>query len=165
MNEKGTASASDPLAVDSIDNHMAAAGSIDRAALLPGMYLGWCVRLGLVAPAFRAEHETAVLRLNYGEGSGVELLVSCGGSLHYDWLSAQGKAFTRHYYPNYAQDWVQVFGAQPYAVTDSWTNYDRLAPVLTKALYAFTGHSSTDSSTHSSRGGGSKRRLRWKFWQ
>ena len=145
--------------VDSLDAHMAASGGIDRAALLPGMYLGWCVRLGLVTQAFKSEHDVAVLRLNYGEGSGVELLVGCGGSLHYDWLTAQGAAFTRHYYPGYEADWSRVFGADIYGVEDSWSNYDLLAPVLTRALYEFNDHSRKATTT------GAKRSERWKFWR
>jgi len=137
---------------------MAAAGSIDRAALLPGMYLGWCARLNLVTPAFQAEHETPVLRLNYGEGSGVELLVGCGGDLLYDWLTAKGQMFTQHYYPQYATDWERVFGADRYSVEDNWANYEQLAPVLTAALYAYTSQS--HATKHSNRW-----KDRWKFWQ
>jgi len=155
---QGTAKVPEPGVVDSLDAHMAAAGSIDRAALLPGMYLGWCVRLGLVTPAFKSEHENAVLRLNYGEGSGVELLVGCGGRLHSGWLTAQGQAFTRHYYPQYMTDWQQLFGADCYAVEDNWANYDQLAPVLTKALYAYTPDKKALK-------GPKHRKSRWKFWQ
>ncbi len=143
-----------PDVVDSLDEHIAVAGSIDRAALLPGMYLGWCVRLSLVTKAFKAAHQTAALRLNYGEGSGVELLVGCGGSLRYDWLSNEGQAFTRHYYPQYTTDWEQVFGVDRYAVEDNWSNYEQLAPVLTRALYAYTDQSKSPKGLS-----------RWKFWQ
>jgi len=158
VSDQRTAGVVEPAVVDSLDDHLALAGSIDRAALLPGMYLGWCARLGLVAPAFRVAHEQAILRLNYGEGSGVELLVSCGGTLHYEWLSAQGKTFTRHYYSRYLNDWQQVFGDDVYAVEDTWANYDRLAPVLTRALYNFNGEASKRNQVP-------KRRSRWKFWQ
>lgn len=160
MSDVSPVSTPAPEVVDSIDNHMPLAGSIDRAALLPGMYLGWCVRLGLVTPAFKAEHDVAVLRLNYGEGSGVELLVSCGGTFRYDWLTARGKAFTRDYYARYPKDWQSVFGADEYAVEDSWTNYDLLAPVLTRALYSFAGHSSAGQ-----KGARDSKRSRWKFWR
>lgn len=152
--------------IDSLDNHMVAAGSIDRAALLPGMYLGWCVRLGLVTPAFKAEHENAVLRLNYGEGSGVELLVSCGGALSVAWLTAQGAAFSRHYYPRYQDDWEAVFGSDVYAVEDSWSNYDLIAPVLTRALYEFSGKSNPGPPASAAGGHRGKGRFSgWKFWQ
>ncbi len=155
------AQASANILVDSLDEHMAASGGIDRAALLPGMYLGWCVRLGLVTQAFKTEHDVAVLRLNYGEGSGVELLVSCGGRLHYNWLTAQGAAFTRDYYPGYAADWASVFGADIYGVEDSWSNYDLLAPVLTRALYAFNGHAAKTAAANDE----TKRPGRWTFWR
>ncbi len=129
------------------------------------MYLGWCVRLGLVTPAFKAEHDVAVLRLNFGEGSGVELLVSCGGRLRYDWLTAQGAAFTRHYYAQYEGDWQSVFGVDSYAVEDSWGNYDLLAPVLTRALYEFSGNSFRNSGGVDPSLDREKRPNRWKFWR
>ncbi len=43
-----------PMIIDDIDLHIEEAGSIDRAALVPGMYLAWCVNLQLVAPKLEA---------------------------------------------------------------------------------------------------------------
>ena len=37
------------MLIDSIDNHLAEAKEFDRAAVPMGMYLAWCVNLGLVS--------------------------------------------------------------------------------------------------------------------
>ena len=51
----------------SLESNGGAAISIDRAAMVPGMYLAWCVRLQLIAADFEARHERDILRLRYRE--------------------------------------------------------------------------------------------------
>ena len=121
------------MTYDDLDNHLPAAGSIDRAAVPLGMYLAWCANLGLLSTAFQQAHERLVLRLRYREITGSELLVAgCGGSLTSDVLSEAGCAFTRTYLSGFLADCRAVFGEDVYGVQDDWSQYDRIAPVLTK---------------------------------
>jgi hypothetical protein len=125
----------DKEVVDDISLHLKEAGDFDRAALIPGMYLAWCARLNLLAPEFAKAQAASLLRLHYNDGSCIELLVTgCGGTLRYSDLNERGKDFTRRYYPRYFADWQAVFGADIYAVADSWESYHKIAGVLTEAL-------------------------------
>ena len=130
-----TAPARSMTIVDDIDAHMARAGQIDRAALLPGVFLAWCVRLQLVDSSFANQHQELILRLNYHEITGAQLLVdACGGTLRYEHLNPRGGEFARAYYPLFIDDWRATFGEDIYSVPDNWETYDRIAPALTSAL-------------------------------
>ncbi len=49
-------------------------------------------------------------------------------------LTAEGRAFTDHYYPKYLDAYNDVFEAEPdYGVEDTAAAYDRIAPVLDQA--------------------------------
>ena len=139
--------------VDDINRHLDSAGEFDRAALIPGMYLAWCVRLGLLDRRFAEQQAQAILRLHYNDGSCIEMLVTaCGGTLKYAHLNDRGVAFTRDYYPQFLKDWRAVFGEDIYGVKDSWENYGKIAAVLTKAL-----HGKGSDAKH-------RRRKTWRFW-
>jgi len=125
------------MSYDTVQRHLPAAGSIDRAAVPLGLYLAWCANLKLLSDEFEAANEFLLLRLRYREITGSELLtVGCGGELAPDVLSAAGRAFTEGYLDGYLDDFRSVFGEDIYDVEDSWTEYDRLAPVLTRRLLA-----------------------------
>ena len=118
---------------DDLDNHIAVAGSIEKAAVPMGMYLAWCVNLQLVAERLHVENERALLRLRYREMRGSDLLVSaCGGTLRSEDLNDAGRAFTDRYYASYLDEFRAVFGSIPYEVEDDWPHYDKIAPVLTE---------------------------------
>lgn len=118
---------------DSLDNHLAPAGSIDTAAVPLGFYVTWCANLGLLAADFAAQHEQLVLRARYREIKCAELLIAgCAGELSSDMLNPAGQKFTSRYYPQYLADFRSVFGDDVYAVEDSWENYDLIAAVLTR---------------------------------
>ena len=61
------------MIIDDIDLHIDAAGSIDRAALVPGMYFAWCVNLQLVAATRRERRSdaTPAASLSGTDASGV----------------------------------------------------------------------------------------------
>src|SRR5690349_14664182 len=99
--------------IDDIDAHIAAAGSIDRAALVPGMYLAWCVNLQLISAQFEAAHEREVLRVRYRELSPAAFFLrTTGGHLTADVLSERGCAFAAKHYATYRADTsTSLYGA------------------------------------------------------
>ena len=127
------------LIIDDINTHMAAAGAIERAALVPGMYLAWCVNLQLVSVEFSREFEREMLRLRYRDLSpGAFFVKATGGRLADDQLSERGRLFAEHFYADYRAETVGWL----YDSDDDWDTYDAIAPGLTKAYYAFAddGH-------------------------
>ena len=123
------------MTIDDLDRHLAAAGSIDRAAVPLGMYLAWCGNLHLFSAGFVEAHELPLTRLRYRDLSPSEFLTACtAGHLDPADLSDEGRAFTEAYYPGYLDDFRATFGGDPYDVRDDWTHYDRIAPVLTRHL-------------------------------
>lgn len=149
---------------DDLGRHLAAAGSIDRAAVPLGMYLAWCANHQLLSPALQDHAGTLVLRVRFREVTGSELLVAgCGGCLGAEHLDAEGRAFTEAYYGRYLDDFRSIFGADPYGVRDDWDHYDRIAPLLTRQLMSFRGGSSADR-VHESVPRRRERSNWWKFW-
>ena len=127
------------MIIDDIGTHMAVAGAIERAALVPGMYLAWCVNLQLLSNDFAREFERETLRLRYRDLSpGAFFVKVTGGRLSDDQLSERGRLFAEHYYATYRADAVGWL----YDSNDDWDTYDAIAPQLTKAYYAFAddGH-------------------------
>jgi hypothetical protein len=142
------------LIIDDIDTHMAGAGAIERAALVPGMYLAWCVNLQLVSTDFAREFERETLRLRYRDLSpGAFFVKVTGGRLSEDQLSERGRLFAEHYYAIYRGETVRWL----YASNDDWDTYDAIARGLTKAYYAFA-----DDGHKVARPGG---KHWWKVWR
>lgn len=111
------------MIVDAVGRRMADGCAVDEAAALPGLFLAWCVNMGLHHPALVEREPRAVLRLKYREITGGEFLVAaCGGTLDDQALSAAGLAFARTHY----RDFERVAGR----VEDGWSHYDRLVPWL-----------------------------------
>ncbi len=117
---------------------MARAGSLDRAAVPPGMYFAWCANLQLVSGRFQQDHEDALLRLRYRELSPAEFFTATtSGALVLEQLSPSGAAFSRAYYHRYMDDFRATFPGDPYAVRDDWPHYDQIAAVLTRHFMAW----------------------------
>jgi hypothetical protein len=120
--------------IDSIDNHLSEAREIDRAAMPLGMYLAWCVNLGLVSDDVARDHERLVLRVRMHDALGSELLIALGGELTDAHLNERGRDFTAGYYAEFMDDFRQLFGERCYEAGDTWDNYSKLAAVLTPKL-------------------------------
>ncbi len=126
--------------IDDIDSHMGVAGAIERAALIPGMYLAWCVNLQLVSVHFIQAAEREVLRVRYRDVSpGAFFIKTTGGTFASELLSERGRLFAQHYYATYC---AQALENALFEAKDDWDTYDSVAPVLTKAYYDFAdaGH-------------------------
>lgn len=147
---------------DDVGRHLAAAGSFERAAVPMGLYLAWCANLQLLSPDLLDRADELVLRVRYRDVSGSELAVAgCGGVLADEHLSAEGQAFTARYYPRYYDALAAEFGAEPFAVRGDWASYDRIAPVLTRALMAFRGGAQAPAAGAAAAGG----RRWWQVWR
>ncbi|MDE0349027.1 MAG: hypothetical protein OXM56_04910 [Gammaproteobacteria bacterium] len=118
----------DPV-IDDIGRRVADAGSIERAAVVPGLFVAWCVNLGLISETVARDEARAVVRLKVREIGGAEFLVSaCGGVLDDRVLSEVGLDFARGHYAAY-REFAEA--SLPTPVEDTWGNYDRVAPWLT----------------------------------
>lgn len=125
---------------DDVGNHLGEAGSYDRAAVPLGMYLAWCANHQLLSDAVSRHAADLIMRVRVREVTGSEFAVAgLGGRLDAASLNPEGLAFTQHYYPGYLADFRDEFGHDPYAVRDDWTNYDRIARRLTRALMGYRG--------------------------
>jgi hypothetical protein len=134
------------MIIDDIEAHMGAAGAIERAAMVPGMYFAWCVNLQLVSNAFATEFERETLRLRYRDMSPAAFfLKTTGGRLDAEQLSERGKLFAQQYYATYRDEHASLYQAQ-----DDWDTYDAIAAGLTKAYYAFAdgGHKVAQAGRH-----------------
>ena len=119
---------------DSIDEHLKLAGEFDKAAIPMGMYLAWALNLGLLRQELVREHQQLITRVRMQDAKGSELLVTLGGNLDETLFSERGNRFAGNYYPRYMIDYASVFGRDPYLVEDTWSNYDKIAKLLTKEL-------------------------------
>ena len=122
------------MLIDSIDNHLAEAAEIDKAAIPLGMFVAWCANLGLLSEAVMREHERMVLRVRMHDARGSELLAALGGALEDEHLNARGREFALRYYPSFMDDFAAVFGGAVYEIKDDWDNYGKIAPILTAKL-------------------------------
>ena len=119
---------------DSIDEHLKLAGEFDKAAIPMGMYLAWALNLGLLRQELVREHQQLMTRVRMQDAKGSELLLALGGNLDETLFSARGNRFAGNYYPRYMINYALVFGRDPYLVEDTWSNYDKIARLLTKEL-------------------------------
>lgn len=152
--------------IDDLDRHLAAAGSLDRAAKPPGMFLAWCGNLQLLSVAFQQAHESALLRLRFRDMSPAEFFTSStGGSIDPADLSADGRAFADAYYPAYLDDLEALFGADIYGIEDDWAHYDRIAAVLTRHFMAWKGASEPEREAVFGAREAGKGRKWWRRWR
>jgi hypothetical protein len=125
--------------IDDIDRHMDEAGSIDRAAGPLGVYLAWCANLDLVSDTLKERFAGEVVRLRMRDLKPGEFLIrATAGSLRCEHLNDAGLVFTQRYYAGYLDDYAAALNVEAtsiYEVEDSWENYDRVAPELTRQLY------------------------------
>ena len=119
---------------DSIDEHLKLAGEFDKAAIPMGMYLAWALNLGLLRQELVREHQQLMTRVRMQDAKGSELLMALGGNLDETLFSERGNRVAGNYYPRYMIDYALVFGRDPYLVEDTWSNYDKIAKLLTKEL-------------------------------
>ena len=137
---------------DDLSEHLSQSVSIEQAALPMGIYLAWCVNMGLVSQRLHDDAGALLLRVRYREVTGTVLAVSaCGGRLSAEHLTDAGQAFTATHYADYLQALEAEFGSL-YEFPDNWASYDRIAPMLTRRLLAPGRRSETQGK-------------KWQFWK
>ena len=147
--------------IDDLDEHLPEAGSLDRAALPPAMFLAWCGNLQLVSAGFVEAHQSLLVRLRYRDLSPAEFFTAAtSGSIDPVDLSPEGQAFARSYYPRYLEDLRLVFGPDIYETRDDWTNYDLIAPQITQHFMAWKGSAKRGHKQRRSNPGAGR-----KWWQ
>ncbi|MEM7096691.1 MAG: hypothetical protein AAF541_00415 [Pseudomonadota bacterium] len=122
--------------IDSLDNHLAPGIEIDQACIPMGMLLAWAVNLQLIHPSLVQDHEQLVLRIRYGEISGTQLLVACGGDLRRDMFQPAAGAFVDRHYSAYLEEFARLFPEPP---ADNQDSYAKVASWLTKTYMSTRG--------------------------
>jgi hypothetical protein len=101
-----------------------------------GMYLAWIIQRDLGSATLRKYARGSLPLLRQRKITGRELLFTDLDEKFYETLlTPAGREFTRDYYETgcYIDDYDEVLGgslATIYHVMDTWSNYDRLAPVI-----------------------------------
>jgi len=132
--------------LDDLDRHLAEAGSIDRAAVVPGVFLAWCANLDLLDRAFANAHAREIVRVRMRDMTPGEFFVKTAGHrLGLEHLGESGRRFAVDHYPDYPAEFANAVGVAReaiYGAKDGWDTYDRVAKPLTAAYYAFAraGH-------------------------
>jgi hypothetical protein len=129
---------------DDIDRHMAAAGSIERAAVPPAFFMAWLVNLQLVSGDFQRRAGADVTRVRMRDLKPGEFFIKhCHGRITSAELNERGQHFVESYYQGkYLEDFAEAFKlpaddpAARYAIDDDWPHYDQLAPILTRRFFA-----------------------------
>ena len=142
---------------DSLQNHLDQGLDIAQASVPMGIFLAWAVNLQLIQPRITQEFETLVLRIRYGEVSGSELLIACGGDLRADMFTRAGCDFIERHYAEYLVQFKHLFSQPP---PDNQATYQTLAAWLTER-YMRAGRGRSHDSAASASGGFVQRMKRW----
>ena len=120
------------MIIDSISEHLGDDASFEDAAVVPGLFVAFCVNLELVSESLRESSGRDLLRLKYREITGPEFLIgSCGGELLECHLTNEGCKFAQQYYVDYVLRLKEIVET-PDA---KWETYDRVAPWLTRCYF------------------------------
>ncbi len=107
-----------------------------------GMFLAWAIMNGLEGDLLRVHSASALKAVRNRLFTGRQfLLEECDEKLTGDVLSQEGNAFAATYYAPkespYLADYERVLGADVpslYHVADTWENYDKIAPVISRTF-------------------------------
>jgi hypothetical protein len=123
-----------------------------------GMFLAWAICNGLEGELHRAESAEGLAAVRARARTGRDFLFEyCDEKFWEEDLCQEGNAFAAAYYAangpaSYLYDYDRALGTglpSLYHVEDSWGNYDRIAPVISRRYSAWR----------------SGRRPWWKFWK
>jgi hypothetical protein len=127
-----------------------------------GMFLAWIVCQGLIGTRHTEHHAPLLERLQRREITGRQFFeAACEGRFWECDLNDEGNAFARYYYSQREGQRGRFFDDYKKAlvkglpsfwhVADTWANYDKLAPILTRRYEEWKG--------------GSGKRRWWQFWK
>jgi hypothetical protein len=132
-----------------------------HAATHIGMFVAWIVFNDLIGPHHEQNSSVDLARLRRREITGRQFFeAACQGRFWERDLNENGNAFARHYYSEregqrgrYFDDYKKLLVKRLpsfWHVTDTWENYDRIAPTITQRYNAWKG--------------GLRKRW-WQFWK
>ncbi|MES2952368.1 MAG: formylglycine-generating enzyme family protein [Pseudomonadota bacterium] len=113
-----------------------------------GMFIAWAISRDLVVERDSDDYVVWLAKVLRREVTGRDFLLHwCAGKLHSDDLNADGNAFATHSYTeSYLRCYCKVFGLEGSktadelcSVEDSWSNFDKLAPVLDELFLSKMG--------------------------
>ena len=110
---------------------------IENGATHIGMYLTWIIKNNLQSEFLDEEMPEAINDLRKRKISGRDFLLDyCDEKFTEEELSEEGLAFTEDYYSeDYISDYEATLAdglASIYYVENSWENYDKIAPAISK---------------------------------
>lgn len=110
---------------------------IENGATHIGMYLTWIIKNNLQSEFLDEEMPDAINDLRKQKISGRDFLLDyCDEKFTEEELSEEGLAFTEDYYSeDYISDYEATLAdglASIYYVENSWENYDKIAPAISK---------------------------------
>ena len=114
----------------------------DASATHSGMYLAWALFAGLGGDHHLVDSPDEFAQLQARKLTpGAYLLMACDGRFTDDDLNAEGNAFTKAYFQQsgatFFVDYREYLAKglpSEYHVADSWSSFDKLAPVLDRRL-------------------------------
>ena len=114
----------------------------DASATHSGLYLAWALFSGLGGDHHLVDSPDEFAQLQARKLTpGAYLLMACDGRFTDDDLNAEGNAFTKAYFQQagatFFADYREYLAKglpSEYHVADSWSSFDKLAPVLDRRL-------------------------------
>ena len=133
-----------------------------HAATHIGMFLAWAVLNELQSDFLREHYEAQLAKLRCREITGRQFFeAACSERFSERDLNEEGNAFAQHYYVDetgkrgaYFADYKKVLAARLpsfWHVADSWTNYDKIATVISRRYEEWKDPS--------------RRKRWWQFWK
>ena len=131
-----------PLAT--VDDYLAAAGSLDKALLPMGFLLAFCAQHQLMSQQFTSQYAWQLSAVRLQEGRVTSLFAAHGAVLNEGDFTPAGAAFVSQCLPCLAEDFAQTFGPDCYDFEDQWENYQQLAKVFVRRLLGAPKRQSQD---------------------
>lgn len=121
-----------------------------------GIFLAWAIHNDLVGEVHREGSQDSLNRVRAREMTGRDFLFKeCDEKFWEEDLNEQGNEFAQYYYAQdiYLADYEKALaGELPslYHVEDAWQNYDKIAPIISRAYKKWLG---------------SREKKWWQFWK
>ncbi len=133
----------------------------ENAATHIGMYFSWLIENDLIGDAHREHCSEAIENVKERKITGREFFFDyCDGKFWEDDMNEEGAKFTKCYYQDasgsygaYLDDYLALLGddyESLYEVPNTWENYDKIAPQITKEFDSWKSKPTKKS---------------WQFWK
>lgn len=124
------------MTYDTIDAHLAQAGSIHTAVMPMAWYLAWCAQHDLLSKRAVEMAGDSLTRLRYREITPSEFFVPlAAGELTPGLLNTAGQEFTDKHYAGFVESLRAEFGERLYRMADNWDTYSLVASYLGQKMF------------------------------